>query len=62
MYAGLICLTLGGTNKILRVIGLSFNSNFFQSFFSDGKSTSFQLYWLIKGLIFGILWGLFAML
>ena len=61
MYACLICLVLCGTNKILRAIALLFCSNFFQSFESGGKSISFQLYWSVKGLMFGILWGLFAM-
>ena len=36
---------------MLRAIDSLFNSNFFQSLHVDGKSMSFQLYWLIKGLI-----------
>ena len=60
-----VCVTfsaLCGTNKILRAIASLFCSNFFQPFECDGKSISFQLYWLIKGLIFDILWGIFALL
>ena len=40
---------------MLRAIDSLFNSNFFQSLPVDGKSMSFQLYWLIKGLILDIL-------
>ena len=61
LYACLVCLTFYGTNRILRAIALLFCSKSFQSFESDGKSISFQLCWSIKGLIFGILWGLFPM-
>ena len=41
----------------IRAIDVLFNSNFFQSFWYDGKLISFQLYWSIKGLIFDILSG-----
>ena len=61
LYASLIFSVLYDTNKILRAIVLLFNSKFFQSFCSDGKSISFQLYWSIKGLILDILWGSFLM-
>ena len=63
MYAGLICLVLCGTNKILRTIVLLFFSKFFHFFLPfecDVKSFSFQLYWSMKGLICEILWGLFT--
>ena len=43
MYAGLICLVLYGTNKILRAIVLLFCSNFFQSLECEGNSMSLQL-------------------
>ena len=60
MYASLISSVLYGTNKILRAIVLLSNSNFFQSFCGcNGRSISFQLYWLIRGLIFDILCGSF---
>ena len=36
---------------MLSAIDLLFNSNFFQSLPVDGKFTSFQLYWSIKGFI-----------
>ena len=74
LHASLIVFVLCGTNKILRGMVLLFCSNFFQSisilFFSNSSlssfwcaliSMSFQLYWLIKGLIFDILSGLFPM-
>ena len=44
-----------GIQKQLRAIVQLFFSNFFQSFFSDGKFISFQLYLFIKCLIFVIL-------
>ena len=44
-------LVLWGTYKILRQIDSLFHSTFFQSLLVDGKSMSFQLYCLIKGLI-----------
>ena len=40
---------------------LLFDSNVFQSFLYDEKANSFQLYWLIKDLIFDILSGWFVM-
>ena len=43
--------------KTLTTIVTLFFSIFFQSSFSDGKSLSFQLYLLIKGLFFVILCG-----
>ena len=46
-------------NKILRTIDLLFNSNIFQSFLFDEKSSSCLLYWSIKGLIFVFLCGSF---
>ena len=61
LYASLISLVLYDTNKTLRAIVLLFCSNFFQSFECDGKSITFHCYWLIKGLIFDILWALFSM-
>ena len=74
LHESLIVFVLCGTNKILRAMVLLFCSNFFQSisilFFSNSSlssfwcaliSMSFQLYWLIKGLIFDILSGLFPM-
>ena len=49
---------MSGTNKILRAIDLLYDSKFFQSFGGcDGKSISFQLYWLIKGLRLDIFSG-----
>ena len=36
---------------MLRAIDSLFNSNFFQFLPVDGKSISFQLYWLIKGFL-----------
>ena len=36
---------------MLRAIDSLFNSNFFQSLPGEGKSMSFQLYWLIKASI-----------
>ena len=59
LYASLMFSVLYGTNKILREIDLLFNSNFFQPLRSDGKSISFQLYWLINGLIFNNFCGSF---
>ena len=50
------------TNKILRAIDLLFGSNFFQSSLCDEKCIPFRSYWLIKDLIFDILWGFFWML
>ena len=45
MYARGISSVLYGTNKILRGIDLSFDSNFSKSFFSfDGKFIPFQSY------------------
>ena len=43
MYAGLICLVLYGTYKILRAIVLLFCSIFSQSLECDGNFMSFQL-------------------
>ena len=60
-YACLVFSVLWGTYKILRAIDLLFNSNFFQSFWCDGKLISFQLYWSIKSLIFYRLWESFSM-
>ena len=60
MYARAISSVLYGTNKILRGIDLSFDSNFSKSFFSfDGKFIPFQSYWSIKGLRLDILSGWF---
>ena len=62
LYANLIFSVLYGTNKILRAIALLFNSKILQSFEgSSGKFISFQSSWLIKDLIFDILWGIFSM-
>ena len=61
MYVRLISLVLYDTYKLLRAIVLLFCSNFFQSFWCNGKSIPFQWYWPIKGLIFDILWALFSM-
>ena len=36
---------------MLRAIDSLFNSKVFQSLPVDGKSMSFQLHWLVKGLI-----------
>ena len=44
---------------ILRAMDLWFGSNFLQSFCSNEKPISFQLFWLIKSLIFDILSGSF---
>ena len=52
-YAGCIFSFLA--YKILRATVKLFFSNSFQSFFSDGKFLSFQLYLFIKGLVFVIL-------
>ena len=57
MYAGLICLVLCGTYKILGAIVLLFCSNFFQSFEFDGNSIPFQLYRSKKDLRLDILSG-----
>ena len=46
-----------GTSKILRAIVLLFVSDFFESFLCDVKFLSFQLYWLLKSLIFDIFSG-----
>ena len=55
----MVQIILYGTNNILTAIVILFCSNSFHSFSCDGKSMSFQLYWLIKGLIFDILcWSL----
>ena len=48
--------------KTLRAIVILFFSNFFQSFFSDGKLISSELYLFIKGLIFVVLSGFFLFL
>ena len=74
LYASFIVFALCGTNNIFNGIVLSFCSNFFQSivilFFSNFFRSSFwcvtnsipsQLCWLIKGLIFDILSGLFPL-
>ena len=62
LYANLIFSVLYGPNKILRTTALLFNSKFFQSFEgSSGKFISYQSNWLIKDLIFDILWGIFSM-
>ena len=42
---------------MLRAIDSLFKSNFFQSLPVDGKSMSFQLYWLIKDFILDTLRG-----
>ena len=59
MYVCLISLALWGIYKTLKAIDLLFNSNIFQSFLCNETFISFQLYWLIKHLIFDILSGLF---
>ena len=45
--------------KTLRAIVVLFSSNFFQTYFSDRKFISSQLYLFINGLIFVILFGSF---
>ena len=45
--------TIVWLNNILRTIVLLFNLHFFQSFCSDRKSISFQLYWSTRGLKLG---------
>ena len=60
LYTCLTFLVLWGAYNILRaIVFFCFFSNFFQSFLTDGKYISFQLYCSIKGLIFDILWGSF---
>ena len=63
-YSCLISWLLCFTNKILRATDLLFDSDSLQSFLCDGKSTFFQLYWLIKGLVFDFLseWILICLL
>ena len=54
----LISSVLYGKNNILF---LPYNTEEIRWYGYDGKSMSFQLYWLIKGLIFDIISGWFLM-
>ena len=45
--------------KTLRAVVRLFFSNFIQSFFSNGKFISSQLYLFIKGVMFVVYWGSF---
>ena len=58
MQARAISSVLYGTNKLLRVINLLFDLNFFQASLCNEKIISFHLYWSIKGLMF---WSFNAM-